>query len=618
MGENTGSRARGDASAPPHLTVGGLVAGGRYELLESHGGVAGQSFWKARDKRLGRMVALTFVDPLPGEEPPGSATGVLDRTVELTAVYSDGLARVLDVIRGRAGGIVVSEWIPGRSLAASVADPDPDSAVGAVWGLSDAATRTEEAGLVLGLDSPDRVRLTEDGRAVLAFPGVSAAADDRADVRGLGAVLYALLTGTWPLALPEGSGSHEPVDGRPGAAPRDDDDKVLDAAEAGSGVAPESAVLAMRSLDGTAVSSAATVRTMVTDRVGGPVRASTARSSAGSSARSGADASSETAASSSSGSFSHTSSSHPASGHPASPHTSASPAATSHTASSHTASSAHTPGTSGPGPSAPGAGDPAWGPGGDAGGQTWGGSFAEPDPDVQKRRWQIMAGAGAAAVVMIVVLSVWMLGALGNDQSDTPLSQQLDAIERAAQESRSAEAAAPEDPDAAESAEADGTDEDPQPETALSPIPVSTVTAWQPAAANGNAENSSSAPNVIDGDPSTSWSTDTYRDQFGTGPSAYKAGLGLVFTLDGEQEVREVELRSEDDIRFEIRSADTASPTSLDDTTRLGSGRTRDGSGTVEIANPSESGYILVWITRLGTSGTQAYSASVTEVELLG
>lgn len=229
-----------------------------------------------------------------------------------------------------------------------------------------------------------------------------------------------------------------------------------------------------------------------------------------------------------------------------------------------------------------------------------------------------MAGAGAAAVVMIVVLSVWMLGALGNDQSDTPLSQQLDAIERAAQESRSAEAAAPEDPDAAESAEADGTDEDPQPETALSPIPVSTVTAWQPAAANGNAENSSSAPNVIDGDPSTSWSTDTYRDQFGTGPSAYKAGLGLVFTLDGEQEVREVELRSEDDIRFEIRSADTASPTSLDDTTRLGSGRTRDGSGTVEIANPSESGYILVWITRLGTSGTQAYSASVTEVELLG
>ncbi|MBB0994384.1 hypothetical protein G6015_08855, partial [Dietzia sp. SLG510A3-40A3] len=155
MGEQTGAPAPDTASSPPRLTVGGLVSGGRYELLEPCGGVAGQSFWKARDRRLGRFVALTFVDPLPGEQPPGSATGVLDRTVALTTVYADGLARVLDVIRGRAGGIVVSEWIPGRSLAAAVAEPDPDSAVGAVWGLADAATRAEEVGLTLGLDSPD-------------------------------------------------------------------------------------------------------------------------------------------------------------------------------------------------------------------------------------------------------------------------------------------------------------------------------------------------------------------------------------------------------------------------------------------------------------------------------
>ena len=616
MGENTAGRGRSDAPTPPRLVVGGLVSGGRYELRESHGGVAGQSFWKAHDKRLDRTVALTFVDPLPGEEPPGSATGVLDRTVALTAVYSDGLARVLDVIRGRAGGIVVTEWIPGRSLAASVADPDPDSAVGAVWGLSDAATRTEEAGLALGLDSPDRVRLTEDGRAVLAFPGVSAVADDRGDVRGLGAVLYALLTGTWPLELPEGSGSHEPVDGRPGPAPRDDDDKVLDAAEIGSGVSAESAVLAMRSLDGSAVSSAATVRAMVTDRVGGPVRSSTpatrftapttaataaAAAASGASGAAGAGGADASSATSSSASSSAVSSSHTTSPHSTSPYT----------------TSPYTAGPSTARPWTAGSGDPASGPGETSGDQTWGEPLGEPDPNVLKRRWQIMAGSGAAAVVVIVLLSVWMLGALGNDQSDTPLSQQLDAIERAAQQSRSADSAPAEDTSAesGEDADADAA-ETSQPET--SAIPVSTVTSWQPASANGNAENSSSAPNVIDGDASTSWSTDTYRDQFGTGPSAYKAGLGLMFTLDGEQEVRELTLMSDDDIRFEIRSADTASPTSLDDTTRLASGRVRDGSATVEIDNPSESEYILVWITRLGTSGTQAYSASITEVELLG
>lgn len=259
------------------------------------------------------------------------------------------------------------------------------------------------------------------------------------------------------------------------------------------------------------------------------------------------------------------------------------------------------------------------GVGGDADDQLWGTS-SEPDPEVQKKRWQIMAGAGAAAVVAIVLLSMWMLGALSDDQSNTPLSQQLDAIERAAQASRSSEAAAPEDTNTAESGDgADDSDaESSRTETAPTPISVSTVTSWQPASANGTAENSSSAPNVIDGDRSTSWSTDTYRNQFGTGPSAYKAGLGLMFTLDGEQEVREIELTSGDDIRFEIRSADTASPTSLDDTTRLGSGRTRDGSARVELDDAAEAEYILVWITRLATSGPQAYSASITEVELLG
>lgn len=608
MSENTGGSARGDAPTPPRLTVGGLVAGGRYELLEPHGGVAGQAFWKARDKRLGRTVALTFVDPLPGEEPPGSATGVLDRTVALTAVYSDGLARVLDVIRGRAGGIVVTEWIPGRSLAAAVADPDPDSAVGAVWGLSDAATLTEESGLVLGLDSPDRVRLTEDGRAVLAFPGVSADADARGDVRGLGAVLYALLTGRWPLELPEGSGSHAPVDGRPGAAPKDDDDKVLDPTEGGSGVTAESAVLAMRSLDGSTVSSAATVRAMVTDRVGGPVRASTPTTRFTAPTTASTSASAAGAAGAAAGTVG------------------AGAAASATTPSSSSGSSSHSSGTSAPGTSAQGLSaqrSSAQGsstPSSDGtGDQSWGESSDEPDPDVQKRRWQIMAGAGAAAVVAIVLLSVWMLGALGGDQSDTPLSQQLDAIEQAAQASRSSEAAAPDTGDADEAGEEsseDDADAD-RGQTTSTPVSVSTVTAWQPASSNGNAENTSSAPNVVDGNPSTSWSTDTYRNQFGNGPSAYKAGIGLMFTLDGEQEVRKLQLHSDDEIRFEIRSADTANPTSLDDTTRLGSGRIRDGSATVEIDDPEETGYLLVWITRLGTSGPQAYDASITEVELL-
>ncbi|WP_404850762.1 protein kinase family protein [Dietzia kunjamensis] len=557
MGEQTGAPAPDTASSPPRLTVGGLVSGGRYELLEPCGGVAGQSFWKARDRRLGRFVALTFVDPLPGEQPPGSATGVLDRTVALTTVYADGLARVLDVIRGRAGGIVVSEWIPGRSLAAAVAEPDPDSAVGAVWGLADAATRAEEVGLTLGLDSPDRIRLTEDGRAVLAFPGVREGDDARSDVRGLGATLYALLTGAWPLPLPGGSDLYEPTDGRPGPARRDDDDEVLDPTVAGTGVAPESAVLAMRSLDGSSVSSAATVRAMVTDRVGGPRRAA--------------------------------------------------PGASSRVA--YPADAAATGWTSGEWSSAEGS--PAEWSSAEAGPEP--APYSEPDPEVQKRRWQIMAGTGAAAVVVIALLFTWMLGGFGGTRNDTPLSQQLDAIERAAQASRAAQTAEP----AADDPAAGDTGDEAEEATPTTPVSVSTVTTWQPSSSNGVAENSADAPNVVDGDRSTSWSSDAYRSQIGDGPSAYKPGIGLMLALDGEQEVRRVVLRSGDDgVRFEVRSAPGASPASLDETTRLGAGTVRDGSATVTIDDPRESGYVLVWITRLGTSGAQSYEATISEVEL--
>lgn len=580
MGDGNGAPAQGTPWTPPRLTVGGLVSGGRYELLEPHGGVAGQAFWRARDKRLGREVALTFVDPLPGEQPPGSATGVLDRTVALTRVYADGLARVLDVIRGRAGGIVVSEWVPGRSLAAAVGDPDPDSAVAAMWGLADAAARAADHGLILGLDSPDRIRVTEDGRALLAFPGVGGDADTRSDVRGLGVVLYTLLTGKWPGPLPEGSDLHEPLDGRPEGAPVDDDEVPLDPTVIGTGVPPDSAVLAMRSLDGTSVSSAATVRAMIDERVGGPVHASS---------RSG----SSTARSS----------------------TAQFPAAQFSTAQFSTAPSPAHPGST-PGlhrdgrePVTPPASHTE--PHAASSDQPYTRTDEQPDEQTLRRRWQIMAGTSAAAVVVIALLSAWLLGALAGGGDETPLSQQLDAIERAAQASRSAATPEPE-ADSTEAAETEPTREAPS-----TPVTVSDVTSWQPTGSPGVAENSSSAPDVVDGDRSTSWSTDTYRNQFGDSGAAYKPGVGLMFSLDGEQEARQVVVYSDDDgVEFEVRAADSASPDSLDDTTLLGEGTIRDGSGTATIDDPEDSRYLIIWITRLGASGPEAYDASITEVEL--
>lgn len=194
----------------PELIPGAVVAGGRYRLIEHYGGIRGLQFWQARDINLDRDVALTFVDseqrsPVPERGAQISLRGegpqsILSRTLRLGRVHSNGLARVLDVVRGSSGGIVVAEWVPSSSLA-DVAGTHP-SAIGAakaVRALAGAAEGAHRAGAALSIDHPDRVRISQDGHAFLAFPGTLADASKESDVRGLGAVLYALLLERWPL-----------------------------------------------------------------------------------------------------------------------------------------------------------------------------------------------------------------------------------------------------------------------------------------------------------------------------------------------------------------------------------------------------------------------------------
>ncbi|WP_072805192.1 murein biosynthesis integral membrane protein MurJ [Rhodococcoides yunnanense] len=189
----------------PKLIPGASVAGGRYRLLAPHGGARGLKFWQAHDVKLDREVALTFVDAdqqataLSPDRPEGPQA-ILSRTLRLGRINSPGLARVLDVVRGSSGGIVVAEWTPGRSLR-EMADtvPSPTGAARAIKALAAAAEAAHRSGGALSIDHPDRVRISSSGNAVLAFPATLADADPGSDVRGLGAMLYALITARWPL-----------------------------------------------------------------------------------------------------------------------------------------------------------------------------------------------------------------------------------------------------------------------------------------------------------------------------------------------------------------------------------------------------------------------------------
>ncbi|WP_027505970.1 murein biosynthesis integral membrane protein MurJ [Rhodococcus sp. UNC23MFCrub1.1] len=194
----------------PKLIPGASVAGGRYRLLAPHGGARGLKFWQAHDVKLDREVALTFVDADQRStgDAPERADGpqaVLSRTLRLGRINSPGLARVLDVVRGSSGGIVVAEWTRGRSLREMAdTEPSPLGAANAIKSLAAAAEAAHRGGGALSIDHPDRVRISIKGDAVLAFPATFGDADPGSDVRGLGAMLYALITARWPLGDPSG------------------------------------------------------------------------------------------------------------------------------------------------------------------------------------------------------------------------------------------------------------------------------------------------------------------------------------------------------------------------------------------------------------------------------
>lgn len=194
------------------LTPGLSIAGGRYRLLVRHGGTPVLQFWQALDTALDRQVALTFVDPnqtMPDEQ----LTGVLSRTQRLSQIDLPGIARVLDVVRVGAGGLVVSEWVRGASLQeVAGTSPSPIGAARAIRSLASAAESAHQSGVALSIDHPARVRVSIEGDVTLAFPATLPDTKPEDDIRGIGATLYALLINRWPLANAGADTGLEPAD----------------------------------------------------------------------------------------------------------------------------------------------------------------------------------------------------------------------------------------------------------------------------------------------------------------------------------------------------------------------------------------------------------------------
>jgi hypothetical protein len=194
------------------LGPGAVVGAGRYRLLAQFGVDERVSahLCRARDGQLRRDVALTLLVGDPGDQAAAAAARrTLDRAAHAARIGHPGMARVLDVLNVGSGvnpdegllGMIVADWSQGTDLLDLVAER-PLPAVTAARLLEPLAAAVEVAhrsGLVLGVDHPQRVRVTPDGSLRLAFPGPLPDATLRDDIKGLGAILYLLLTGTWPL-----------------------------------------------------------------------------------------------------------------------------------------------------------------------------------------------------------------------------------------------------------------------------------------------------------------------------------------------------------------------------------------------------------------------------------
>jgi len=482
------------------LGPGATVANGRYRLLVFHGGPAGLQFWQALDTSLDRQVALTFVDP-DRRWPDEKVEETLIRTQQLSRLQRPGLARVLDVTAVNNGsGLVVAEWIRGGSLR-EVAATSPSALGGAraIQALAAAADEAHRAGVALSVDHPSRVRVSIDGDVALAFPATLPEATPAADVRGIGAGLYALLVDRWPLAengTPSGlrpaevGANGDPVEPRAlnGAIPFQISAAAVRAVEPGGGISTAPTLLhllkqATAAADRT--EHAAAAPTTAAPVVAAPVAERTQQ--------------------------------------------------------------------------APRADQPVAAP-----------REIDPVAHAQRRR-KVLIGVGVGTAILAVALLA-LASFLGKIFGDVGGGLKGDQLGLTTTTSASSTATGP----------------------MVKPVAASVFSPM------GGPDAPNLAGLAIDGDPNTVWPTDVYTDPVPF--PGFKNGVGLMLDLPQPTVVGSVTVAvSSTGTQVQIRSASSATPATLEDTTLLtGPTLLKPGTNTITVPAGQPTSHLLVWISTLG------------------
>jgi hypothetical protein len=183
----------------------GTVLAGRFVLDDLLDENHGASLWRATDRTLVRSVAVHLLADSDERAQP------LLTAARTSALVSDGrLLRVLDAAAGDGMVYVVNEWGSGVSLDRLLADGplSPRRAAWVVREVAEAISNAHRHGVCHGRLLPQNVMISEAGSVKLVGFVVDAVlhsgededagGDEAADVRNLGALLYAALVGRWP------------------------------------------------------------------------------------------------------------------------------------------------------------------------------------------------------------------------------------------------------------------------------------------------------------------------------------------------------------------------------------------------------------------------------------
>lgn len=149
------------------------------------------------------------------------------------------------------------------------------------------------------------------------------------------------------------------------------------------------------------------------------------------------------------------------------------------------------------------------------------------------------------------------------------------------------------------------------------PTPIAGITAapFDPPPDGNGEENDDSVPNALDGDPATSWSTLTYRQQLG--PNGLKSGVGLQLDLGTAQNLRQVRLDlggSPTSVQVFVTADPVASVEGLEP---AGTADVTGEEGTVDLAEGTTGQYVTVWLTSL-PSVSGGFRGEIAEVQVLG